>query len=274
MKILNYHIDSRLSIFRYSILFFLFINQLFFVKVSISESSIKDNTQTEEKGTLSVFSFLSNYKASYEVYYDNDLVGTTDETLTSNNGEWKLQINAKVKKLFFKVKSKEFSEFQIQQGKLIAQRFYSKTEMTFKKDKIIEQVFDWKNNVETGTYKGKSWRIPIEKQLFDRMSHTIQLRKDLYHGDKENTIASFPLKYLISQKGKTEIYLYEFVGEEELLTTFGKYRAIELQRTKPNGDKFSIWFSPKLDYFPIKISQKEKDKTEVFFLLKNLSKTE
>jgi len=236
--------------------------------------------------------FLTEYSAIYQVYYDDDLVGTANETLTFDNDLWKLEMSARLKKFFFKIRSNEFSEFAFNNQVLYTQRFYSKTEITFKKDKVIEQIFDWKNKVETGLYKKRSWQIPLEQQVFDRMSHTIQLRQNLFNSknssptkessptnessltkesNSTNESETIPLEFLVSHKGKRESYIYKSLGIEKLNTPFGDYDAVKLERTKKNGDKFLIWLSPKLNYFPIKISQKEEDKSEVSFLLKSLT---
>ncbi len=253
-------------------------NEIKKTNVDVIDISAKDITNDP-------WDFLTEYSAIYQVYYDDDLVGTANETLTFDNALWKLEMSARLKKLFFKIKSNEFSEFAFDNHTLYTQRFYSKTEITFKKDKIIEQVFDWKNKVETGFYKKRSWQIPLDQLVFDRMSHTIQLRQELFNSknsssSKEssttkesntNTPETIPLEYLVSHKGKRESYIYKSLGIEKLSTPFGNYDAIKLERTKKNGDKFLIWLSPKLNYFPLKISQREKGKSEVSFLLKSLS---
>jgi len=218
--------------------------------------------------------FLTEYTAIYQVYYDDALVGTANETLTFDNALWKLEMSARLKKLFFKIRSNEFSEFAFNNQTLYTQRFYSKTEITFKKDKMIEQVFDWKNKVETGLYKKRSWQIPLEQQVFDRMSHTIQLRQNLINHKESNlkeASQTIPLEFLVSHKGKRENYIYKSFGIEKLSTPYGNYDAEKLVRIKKNGDQFLIWLSPKLNYFPIKISQKESGKSEVSFLLKSFT---
>lgn len=242
-------------------------NETGVINLKESNENLQKDTQSEH------WAFLTEYSAVYEVYYNKGLVGTATETLSVDNGLWKLVMDARLKKLFFKVHSTEFSEFAIENQILLTQRFYSKTEMTFKKDKIIEQVFDWTNKVETGLYKKRSWRLPLEQQIFDRMSHTIQLRHELINQEKSagnNICDNMRLQFLISHKGKHESYLYKSLGMKSLSTAYGEFDAIKLERTKKNGDKFLIWLSPKLNYFPIKISQKEKGKSDVSFLLKNV----
>ncbi len=258
-------------------LFFLSIFSLF----TCAYEEVKNNNSIEtpqiSKKLLHIepWRFLSDYSAIYQVYYDDDLVGTANETLTFTKGLWKLNLSAKLKKLFFKINSNEYSEFIIDNNILRTQKFHSKTEITFRKDKIIEQIFDWSNKVETGFYKKRSWQLPLDEQVFDRISHTIELRQELFNRENSNNINSpnnVNIEYKVSHKGKREIYTYKFRGKKNLITPYGDFEAIQFERVKKNGDKFLIWISPKLNYFPIKISQKEKNKSEVSFLLKSFNK--
>jgi hypothetical protein len=241
-------------------------------EVDTIKSAISNNHSIDAPSVQ--WEFLKDYSAIYQVYYDDDLVGSANERLTFNSGFWRLEMNAKLKKLFFKVNSNEYSEFLLDEQILYTQRFHSKTEITFKKDKVIEQFFDWSNKIETGLYKKRSWQLPLEQQVFDRMSHTIQLRQELINRKKSNNNKNFdkiPMEYSVSHKGKRESYIYKSLGIINLSTPNGNYQTIKLERTKKNGDKFLIWLSPKLNYFPVKISQKEEGKSEVSFIINKLN---
>jgi len=228
--------------------------------LTVSEKSISGNTAYPTSEKADPWKFLHNYHAKYSVFYDGSKVGNATRALTKKDNQWTLMTQAKLSKLFFKVKSKEFAEFQIKAQQLVTKRFFSETKRTFKEDKKMEQVFDWENKTENGLNGKKQWQLELKQQVFDRVSHVIQLRSDLLN-NKNN------FSYNISYKGKRENYTYLLEKKESIKTDMGELSSLKLVRTKSNGDIFVFWLSPELNYLPIKIAQFEKDKADVVMLL-------
>ena len=210
-----------------------------------------------------LWAFLHPYHAKYKVLYNGAKVGNTFRKLTLEDNKWSLLTKASVSKLFYKIKSNELTEFTIDGEKLLTNRFYSSTKRSFKKERKMEQLFDWDKNIETG-YKDKNkWSIDIDGLVYDRISHIIQLRSNRLN---KKTNLSFDVSY----KGKKEAYSYIFEGVETIETKLGSLSAEKLIRKKSNGDTFILWLSPELNYLPIKIGQYEADKSDVVMILDSL----
>lgn len=210
--------------------------------------------------------FLQPYTASYNIYAKGEKLGKAKRELMRTNQQWQLKISTQLKKWLIKLTSEEFSRFKIQQNKLLVDQFYSKTKVSFKKARVITQNFDWDKKLESGS-KGKSnWQIAIHQNLYDRMSHILQLRADLLAGKDS-------FNYQVSYKGKIKNYYYTQVARETVSTGMGEHQAIKLERLSGDDSIFTIWISPQLNYFPIKIAQFEQDKPDLVLLLDEFNYT-
>lgn len=207
--------------------------------------------------------FLHSYEAKYIVQSEGNMLGHATRKLTKKDDRWTLATYAKINKYFLSVKNTETTEFHFKENNLLTDRFYSKTKITFKKARVMEQNFDWKNKLETGKRRDKSWSLPLEKQVFDRVSHIVQMRADLLAGKKS-------FDYDVSYKGKFHVYSYNEEIEEILQTKMGPLTGIKFVRQKSNGDVFALWLCPELNYLPIKIAQYEQDKADVTLLLESV----
>ncbi|MDQ7051170.1 MAG: DUF3108 domain-containing protein [Enterobacterales bacterium] len=206
--------------------------------------------------------FLKNYQAKYKVVSKRKTLGHASRTLSQSNQHWTLSSYAKVSKLFFTLRSNESSQFHIESENLFPDRFYSRSKLTFKKARIMEQKFNWETMTETGTRNKKSWQLKHKKQVFDRISHVIQLRADLLTGKQ---VYSYP----VSAKGKIVQYTYLIEQQETIKTKIGTLQALKLVRHKSNGDRFILWLCPDMNYFPIKIAQYEKGKPDITLIMES-----
>jgi len=207
--------------------------------------------------------FLHPYSAKYTVLSDGDSLGHATRQLKKTGPDWSLNTYAKISKYMLTLKSTELTEFHLKESQLVTDRFYSSTKMTFKKARKMEQKFDWQKNLETGSRGKKQWQIEIKPQVYDRVSHIIQMRSDFLAGKRS-------FRYLVSYKGIISEYLYEIDKKEILTTSMGKLSTVKLIRNKSGGDIFALWLSPELNYFPVKIAQYEQDKPDVTLLLESL----
>lgn len=207
--------------------------------------------------------FLHAYEATYEVSSEGDKLGTAVRKLNKTDDIWRLQITSKLKKWLLSLKSNEHSDFQIRDNQLFTNEFYSQTKISFKKNKVIQQTFDWQNQQETGNRDKKTWSLPIEYHLFDRSTHLLKLRSDLLMNKQ---VFDYPISY----KGKRKTYSYSKENSETITTKFGEFEAIKMVRTSGDDSAFTIWLSPELNYFPVKIAQFEQDKPDVVMSLNKL----
>jgi len=207
--------------------------------------------------------FLKNYEAKYKVTSKKKTLGHATRSLSKNDSEWILSSSAKVSKLFFTLRNNESSQFHINAAdQLLPDRYYSRSKLTFKKARIMEQKFDWESNTETGVRNKKKWQLKHHKAVFDRISHVAQLRADLMTGKQ---LYSYP----VSAKGRVTDYIYHIEKKESIKTKTGKLNTIKLVRNKSNGDRFIFWLCPEMNYFPIKIAQYEKGKPDVTLTLES-----
>jgi len=217
----------------------------------------------KQKLRLNPWLFLHPYEAAYEIYSENDKLGIAYRRLSDTDGLWQLKISTKLKKWLLTLKSNEYSNFKIQQQKLITQKFYSSTKISFKKARTIEQNFDWLNLKETGRKNKTNWQLELSGQVFDRMSHILELRADLLRGEEN-------FEYLVSYKGSRKLYQYTQAAIEKLNTPLGELEVVRMNRISGDDSSFSIWLSPELNYFPVKIAQFEQDKPDVELRVKSL----
>ena len=209
------------------------------------------------------WAFVYPYNARYAVSSNGDVIGYSNRELSKSEEVWKLSTDATASKYFLKMTSTELSRFSFINNQLKTLEFDSKTKISFKKERHMNQVFNWQTKTEIGRKDKKSWKISHDDLVYDRVSHLIQLRADLI----ANHTA---LTYKVSYKGKLHDYHYEKQGEEVVTTKMGKLDTIKLTREKSNGDIFVVWMSPELNYFPVKISQLEEDKPDITMILESL----
>ncbi len=235
------------------------------VEATLTENKTLKDRKTPEapKSQKNPWLFLHGYEAKYKVQSEGETLGHTTRKLSLKDNRWTLATYAKISKYFVSVRNTETTEFHLKDDLLVNDRFYSKTKITFKKAREMQQIFDWENKLETGNRDDKNWQISLEKQVFDRVSHIIQLRSDLLAGKQL-------FDYDVSYKGKLHIYSYIEEKKEVLQTKMGALASIKLVRTKANGDIFILWLCPELNYLPIKIAQYEQDKADVTLVLESV----
>jgi len=241
----------------------------------LAEEPIKTLEQTERVSATSPLTsnnekqydswrFLHPYEASYAVISDKKRLGTSIRKLTFEQDLWQLSTQASLSKYFIKLKSHEYSVFDINGQSLQTREFNSNTKITFKKAKKMKQVFDLKTGTEVGSRGKNTWKLKHNKPVFDRVSHLVQLREDLLKGKPS-------LVYNVSYKGKLNEFQYQIDSVETIDTKMGQHETVKLVRSKSNGDVFTLWLSPELNYFPVQIAQYEQDKPDVTMLLESLS---
>lgn len=228
-----------------------------------NQVSVFEKNRQQAKLKQHPWLFLHPFKAQYTVHSDGSQLGSATRQMSYTNNIWKIQMSTSLKKWFISFKSNEYSRFEIINNKLLVKEFLTSTKLTFKKENKISQLFDWSKKVEVGRKGKRKWQLPLLEEIHDRMSHIIMLRADLINHKKN-------FDYLVSYKGKREIYSYMQTGNERLNTPMGDLNTIRMERKKGDDSSFAIWLCPELNYFPIKIAQYEQDKPDIILKLRNL----
>lgn len=227
--------------------------------------SASEQNRIQQKLKENPWVFLHPFNATYSVYRGKKKVGSATRNMQVTEDLWKIELSANLKKWFISLKSKEYSSFQILDKAMLVKEFYTSSKVSFKDRKTIIQQFDWQTKVETGKKGKANWQLPLEQPTYDRMSHIIKLRADLL-SNKEK------FDYIISYKGRRELYSYQKAGIEIIKTPMGELMTWRMNRD--NGDESnSIWFCPELNFFPVKIAKFEQDEPEVTLELNNLEYT-
>ena len=207
--------------------------------------------------------FLKPYQATYDVSSEGKKLGQSTREVVFEDNQWTIKSFTKIKKWMISLKSNEYSKFAIKSDQLLTNEFHRDTKITFQSPRVINQKFDWEKQLETGKGRKNNWQLPLKKPVFDRMSHVLELRKDLLKGKSQ-------FNYLISDKGSRKNYKYTKGENERLTTPLGEIEAVRMDREKKNGDRFSIWLCPTLDYLPVKIAQFEKGEQEIILTINKL----
>jgi hypothetical protein len=110
--------------------------------------------------------------------------------------------------------------------------------------------FDWKGNVLTSRYKGKTRTEAIPPNAQDRLSFVLALSmapKGAKSGDY----------HLVDGRG-TSHHLYEFAGRERVQTRVGEFDALKVVRAK-DGERVEIWLAPAFGGLPVRVLGIEGD---------------
>lgn len=192
--------------------------------------------------------FIAHYSSTWDVGLK---IGgkATRQLQQLENGQWQLSLNAKA----LVAKLSETSIMAIDNGQ-IAPINYRYQRKILKSNKQLEVEFDWPN-MQATTTTDKSWSMPIQPPLQDKLSVQLQLRKDI------SQQASGSITYQVAAGGKVESFHYQVHQQELLSLPSGQYQAIKVERLRADDSKRQtyIWFSPELNFHVIRIVQIEPD---------------
>ena len=121
----------------------------------------------------------------------------------------------------------------------------------------VEIQFNWRYKTVTNHHKHKDskWTMPISMTTTDKLSYHLALMLKL----KNNPEKQFSLT--VADGGKLKEYHFELLGEEQVHTSSGSYKALKIHHTRYKKDKkITLWCAPELNYLPVKIIQEETDK--------------
>ncbi len=112
----------------------------------------------------------------------------------------------------------------------------------------LERVeFNWEKREITSTRDGESKRLPLRKGVLDKLMFEVALRRDLATGAKH-------IEYRVADRGEIRTYVFDVVGEEQLVTSIGKLDTIKVTKGET-----TFWCAPALDYLMVQIVKQEDD---------------
>jgi hypothetical protein len=154
----------------------------------------------------------------------------------------------------------ETSEFELDGKELRPLRFNAE-ESRGKGSQSI--TFDWKQGIAHSQRDGVQAELKLEPRALDHSLIQIALMRDL--------AADRPLApYFIVEKNELRRYQYERLGEGNVETPAGTFRAIEVLQTRSGSSReMHYWCAPDLSYLPVRIEQHKEGKVLLSMALKS-----
>jgi hypothetical protein len=119
-----------------------------------------------------------------------------------------------------------------------------------------ELTFDWKNSTVVNDVADSKWQMSIPAGTLDKLSTQLGIMMELQNGVTEKT-------FDVADGGKLKQYAFEIMGTETVDLPAGRFKAVKLRRTGVSADQPTyIWCAPELHYLPVRIVQRNKDKSE------------
>jgi hypothetical protein len=114
-----------------------------------------------------------------------------------------------------------------------------------KDDKNLQTEFDWKKTVARVTGQGKTTSVELKDNTLNEHAVTLALILALKSGFSEKT-------YGVLDEARLETQTYTNGGEEKVKVPAGEFDAVKVVRK--HGSRETIgWYSPTLNYLPVKI---------------------
>lgn len=203
----------------------------------------------------SVMPFIATYKLSHK----KDEVGKAIrqlEYLEDGNIRYSNKLDSKW--FIFSDHRKEVSIVALNEN-LITPVHYTYSRTGTGKDKKYEWYYDTENHKAIDVKNQQITEIEFPDNFQDKLSYHLQLSLDLMNKPLQKEY-SYPV---ISSSGKISDTHYEVVGEETLELPYGTVETIKIKREVVEKKRITYaWFSPKLNYALVKLTQFKSGKED------------
>lgn len=190
---------------------------------------------------------LSPFRASYSASLDKGLQlnGSASRTLTpQNDGTWlyRTDVNS------FVADIDESLLLRWDNGRVIPLRYRYRLSGLFIKNREESIVFDWQAGVATGSYRGKSFSLPLKAGTLDPLGYQLQLHQDIRAGLRET-------RYQVISRGKYHEHAFAVVGEDT-----GR-QLLKAEKVREAGARRQtyMWFDPARAFLLVRLLQIEPD---------------
>jgi len=124
-----------------------------------------------------------------------------------------------------------------------------------RKTKVERITFDWERHRVISVDGDETTVFPLSNGLLDKLMYQVVIRDDLAAGKRD-------LRYHIVDGDKIKEYVFEVLGEEDVVTPMGRVRAVKIRR-----EDTVVWCAAVWDYLPVKLEQREEDRTVASYIL-------
>lgn len=190
------------------------------------------------------------FRADYQFSIGSKFSGHASRTLTQErDGQWQYRFNAKIPLM---ASADETSWFRLDERGVRSVRHQLKYRIFgFSKNSSIQ----FGSQSATVNRDGKTSQYPIHAQTLDMLNMEMQLRQDL----KAGTLQS---RYWLSDDRNEDEVKFVLRGPATLTTPAGVFETVRIDRVHSDPSRStSFWMAPKLDYLPVRVTQKDDKMT-------------
>ncbi|SHI19514.1 DUF3108 domain-containing protein [Ferrimonas marina] len=193
------------------------------------------------------------FRADYEVFHGNSSLGGGYYELEQlDDNRYQMGYHSSVKWMLLSDKRSELTEFTVQDGQLVPQRYEMKRSGTGP-DFGATIVFDHDKGSIDARYKKRQAEFELTSPIFDSLLYQQQMRLDVAAGEKTE------LYYPLVQKTDQRDYRFKVTEEETITLPYGELDTIKVERVRgPDSPKETIiWLVPELSYIVARLAHFE-----------------
>ncbi|MGQ9425959.1 DUF3108 domain-containing protein [Gilvimarinus sp. F26214L] len=191
-----------------------------------------------------------NFEATYKAKYFGISVTATRKLETLGDGSRLFTFFADS----WLADLKEVSQFRWADADRIQPLRYVYERSGLGRDRELVVDFDWDKRQVVNDASDKPWRMEVPAGALDKLSWQLQIRTDLLNGRPL-------LEYDVADGGSLKQYSFEVLGEEEVDTDAGRFKAVKVKRLRDeDAERHTIfWMAKEWDYLVVRLLQKEED---------------
>ncbi|NND53675.1 MAG: DUF3108 domain-containing protein [Gammaproteobacteria bacterium] len=217
-------------------------------------------------GPLTPRGFVINYDVRFAAFR-GDL---TLELLETSDNDYRIRATTTgrgLARMFMGKESVEEAHFTFADGQVIS-RSYELEDGGKSGENDTEIHFDWPENIAHSVYEQELAELPLEEEVYDRISADVVTIMDLRNGNEPRTLK-------IAEKNSIREYTFEAQGEERIELPSGEVDTVKFMRTRTGSSRsVLIWYAPELDYLPVRMEQFKRGKSQITFTTESYSLAE
>ncbi len=202
---------------------------------------------------------LEPFSAEYQFSYNGKNLGSATRVLKGSANNWEYVVTAKAAAI---ASITETSHFGFSNNQVNSKDFKRHSKILMYND-IATIQFDPSKKIITTKKDDTTRTFAWEAGVLDELNAELQIREDL----KRNALKpSYPIA---DAKGIDQRHFVK-QGTEKITSGFGTFDTVKViiqNKRKPERETI-FWLAPKLDYAPVKVFHKDKDKTYGLLLKK------
>jgi len=229
-------------------------------QAATNETQAKNQLITTTENNITSPVVISPFKAEYSIIHKSKKAGNGLRKLEKlADNLYRYSYTTDIEWLIFDDKRSEEAIITLANNRVIPTHYKYFREGTGR-DKFYEWSYDINNKTAKNIKDDKTINVEFPDNIQDSLSYHLQHRINLI---KNPTQQSYRYS-VIKSSGDIREYVYEYVGEEELMLPYGLVKTIKLKREVTKKEKVTYaWFAPSLNYLLVRLYQ-SKDGTEQF----------